>query len=550
MRPNEPEVLVVGGGPTGLLTACELARRGASVRLIEKYDARQPISKALVVQARTLEVMDMLGLAPEFLKRGYPAPGLNMSLDNKSPISVEMRNLATRFPYLLILPQQVTEEILETHLRTQGVEMERGLAVERVTQSDMGVEAHVRLADNREEHIHSRYLVACDGSHSTVRQSLGVPFEGQEVDYVIFLADVKLGSNFNKARIANYTSARGFLSVLPFLGDYARIFAVDFTKQDKSAADELTLADLQETVNAVAPFPLNLEDPRWITRFRSPSREVPSNRCGSVFFAGDAAHAHSPAGGQGMNNGLQDAFNLSWKLAMVLRGACPETLLDTYNSERHPIDRDAQRKTDLMFKSFTLRNPVLKAVRNIAIRSFLPLPAVQRKLSGDLSGIAIRYRTTPSHQHRRRRYQAVRAKPGDRLPDAELWTSRQPSCWLYELLHQPGYLLLAYLRIRHLDARRPELVKLLRSICRQYGTTIRSFIVLDEGVPGELEELAPVLIDFKGEFRARIGSDCECVFLVRPDGYLAVVNPGFEFGEISAALPKWVRENETESANT
>lgn len=541
MRASDPEVLVVGAGPTGLLTACELARRGASVRLIEKRLERQPISKALVIQARTLEVMDIIGLADEFLKRGYPAPGLNMSLDNKSPVSIEMRNLPTRFPYLLILPQQDTEEILEAHLSALGIEIERGLTLERVTQTDSGVAAYVRAADDREEHIRSSYLVACDGSHSAVRQSLGVPFEGREVDYIIFLADVKLDRHFNKARISNYTSTRGFLSVLPFLGDYARIFAVDFIKQDKAEGDALTLIDLQETIDAIAPFKLKLAEPRWITRFRSPSREVPSNRYGSVFFAGDAAHAHSPAGGQGMNNGLQDAFNLSWKLAMVLREDCPDALLDTYDFERHPIDHDAQRKTDLMFDSFTLRNRVLKAIRNVAIRTFIPLPSVQRKLAADLSGIGVTYGGTQLYRHRQRMHSGTRIKPGDRLPDVELWTASQSFSRLYELLREPGYVLLASLQTRNLPIRRSELKALILSIRDKFGTTVRSFIVLDEGMPGELEDWAPVLVDFKGQFRSRISSDAECVFLVRPDGYLAFVNRGLKFEDASPAFNEWAR---------
>src|SRR5436309_9950278 len=151
-------------------------------------------------------------------------------------------------------------------------------------------------------------------AHSLVRDALGLPFEGEDLADIVFLADVKLDAEFVRSRIANFTSERGFLSILPFLGTYSRVFAVDFTKQDRPPTDALTLEDLQETVDAIAPRRIALREPTWITRFRSPSRSDPRLRTGSAFVAGDAAHSHSPAGGQGMNAGIQDAFNLGWKL--------------------------------------------------------------------------------------------------------------------------------------------------------------------------------------------------------------------------------------------
>jgi 2-polyprenyl-6-methoxyphenol hydroxylase-like FAD-dependent oxidoreductase len=532
MTPHDPQVLVVGGGPTGLLTAGELARRGIAVRLIEKHPFRQQLSKALVVQARTLEVMDIIGISEHFLKSGYPAPGLNISLDNRRPVSVDMRALRTRFPYLLVLPQQETEEILETYLSAHGASMERGLEARHVEQVDGAVDTYVQTPDDTEQLIRSRYLVACDGAHSTVRARLGVPFVGREQDYIVFLADVKLVHRFNKARITNFTSARGFLSILPFLGEYARIFAVDFTKQKRSATETLTLADLQDTVDAIAPIKLDLGEPRWITRFLSPSRQVPNSRYGRVFFVGDAAHAHSPAGGQGMNNGLQDAFNLAWKLAMALNGEAPESLLETYNLERHPVDAEAQRRTDLMFRSFTLRNRVLKSIRNVAIRTLVPIPSIQRKLSGDLSGISVSYRfTKQSHQDRERGRSWNKILAGDRLPDVELWKPDQPCLRLYELLRGPGYVLLAYTSIGKLDRCRHELETFTQFLRNEFVGAVRPFIVLDEGVPDDLDKSAPVLVDFKGQFRSEFQPDREGIFFVRPDGYLAFANAGFEWSD-------------------
>jgi 2-polyprenyl-6-methoxyphenol hydroxylase-like FAD-dependent oxidoreductase len=543
-KQGETEVLVVGAGPVGLMAAGELARRGVGVRVIEKATERSPLSKALVVQPRTLETMDLIGLAEEFVRSGYPAPGLNVGLGSgKKPISVEMRGLDTRFPYLLVLPQAETEEILEARLGEHGVAIERGVEFVGVEQSDSDyVVSRVRLSDGSEERVRSRYLIGCDGAHSAVRHAVGLPFEGTNYDSVIFLADVKIdGEEFVKSRITNFTSRRGFVSVLPFLGEYSRIFAVDFAKQHRAPNEELTLPDLQNTVDAIVPMKLTIREPRWLTRFYAPSRQVPTKCVGRVFLAGDAAHAHSPAGGQGMNTGLQDAFNLTWKLAMVLRGDAPEELLASYDAERHPVDARIQRETDMMLRSFLLRNPALKAARDLAARTLIPLRPVQRRLAGDLSGVGVNYRFTKgAREDRQRGLPAGTIRTGDRVPDLELWDVRRPSVRLYELLREPGYALFVFASATRLGAYRRSLDALVRVVKDTYGgEVVRPYVVLDEGTPEAVEVEAPVLIDFKGQFRGKLGAGHGSVLLVRPDGYVAFHHIGNNLQALSMALSPW-----------
>ena len=543
-KQGKTEVLVVGAGPVGLMATAELARRGVGVRVIEKATERSPLSKALVVQPRTLETMDLIGLAEEFVRRGYPAPGLNVGLGSgKKPVSVEMRGLDTRFPYLLVLPQAETEEILEARLGEHGVAIERGVEFVGIEQSDDDyVVSRVRLSDGSEERVRSRYLIGCDGAHSAVRHAVGLPFEGTNHDSVVFLADVKIdGEEFVKSRITNFTSRRGFVSVLPFLGEYSRIFAVDFAKQHRAQDEELTLPDLQDTVDAIVPMKLTIRKPRWLTRFYAPSRQVPTNRVGRVFLAGDAAHAHSPAGGQGMNTGLQDAFNLTWKLAMVVRGDASKELLASYDAERHPVDARIQRETDMMLRSFLLRNPALKAVRDLAARALIPLRPVQRRLAGDLSGIGVNYRFTKgAREDRQRGLPAGAIQAGDRVPDLELWDLRRPSVRLYELLREPGYALFVFASATRLGAYRRSLDALVRVVKDTYGgEVVRPYVVLDEGTPEAVEVEAPVLIDFKGQFRGKLGAGHGSVLLVRPDGYVAFHHIGNNLQALSMALSPW-----------
>ena len=414
-------MLVVGAGPIGLMAAGDLARRGVTVRIVERTTERSPLSKALVVHARTLEIMDVAGLAEQFVTRGYPAPGLNVGLGSiAKPISINMNVLDTRFPYMLVLPQAETEEILAGRLADQDVKVERGTELVGIEQDGSEVTATLR-ANGEDERVRARYLIGSDGAHSTVRRAVDLPFAGEQLEQLVLLGDVKADTEFVRSRITNLTSPRGFVSILPFLGDYVRVFAVDFAKQDRTRSDELSLADLQDTVNSISPTPIELSDPRWLTRFSAPSRQVRTTRVGDVFLAGDAAHAHSPAAGQGMNTGLQDVANLSWKLAMVLRGQAPAALLDSYDEERHPVHTRVRHATDRMFRSFVLRNPVAKLGRDVVARSLIPRSPVQRKLAENLSGIAVNYRDTHA-----RRPSGVGSSPMERCSPATafpMWSS-------------------------------------------------------------------------------------------------------------------------------
>jgi 2-polyprenyl-6-methoxyphenol hydroxylase-like FAD-dependent oxidoreductase len=538
---TETDVLIAGAGPSGLTTAAVLADYGVCPRIIDKRANRSPLSKALVVQARTLELMDLIGLADEFLQHGYPAPGLNVSLGFGSSASIGLQSLDTRFPFLLVLPQERTEEILERRVCSQGVAIERGTELVHLDQHDSNFPtAIVRHLDGREESIRARYVLGCDGAHSTVRDRLGVPFEGTSYDITFFLGDVKINQDFIKSRITNFTSSDGFISILPFLGDYVRVFAVDFTKQHPTPGDELTLEELQDTIDLVVPGKFKIREPRWITRFHSPSRQIPANSVGRVFFAGDAAHSHSPAGGQGMNTGMQDAVNIAWKLAMVLRRVAPEDLLDTVNTERHVVGAYVQHQTDRMLKSFLLRNRVLRALRDFALSNAVKVSRIEHELAGILSGLGVDYSFTErSRRDRARGMKKNSLQAGARVPDVVLWGAQQPVLRLYELLRDRGYVFLVFATAAALGADRHALTRLLQVVAERYGGIISPVVVIDEGVPNIIGLTQPIFIDVRGDFQRKFGAVHGSVILTRPDGFVAFHVRGLNVDPILAALGPW-----------
>lgn len=523
------EVLVVGAGPVGLMAAGELARRGVAVRVIDRRRTRDSLSKALVVHARTLEIMDLAGLADEFVKHGYPAPGLGVSLQRTGrPVSVNMRDLDTRFPYMLVLPQRQTEEILARHLADLDVPIERGVELVDLSPGPDHVAATLRGEDGREERVRARYLIGADGSHSSVRRLVGLPFDGRQLDTLVLIGDVKADVDLVRSRVTNMASSRGFVAFLPFLGEYVRVFAVDFERQDHARGDALTLEELQDTVNAITGRTIELRDPVWLTRYVAPSRQARTIRVGRVFLAGDAAHAHSPAAGQGMNMGLQDAANLGWKLAMALRGQAPANLLDTYDGERHPVHTSVRHGTDRMFRLFTLTNPLLRLARSIVTRTVVTRAPVQRRLAGSLSGLAINYR----HAHRGAGEGGVRS--GDRVPDVDLWTAHRPPTRLYEVLRDPGFGLFVYAEADHLAADHRRITALFAAVADTYGLAVRPHLVIDEGVLDPAEVGAPVFVDVAGQFRRKLGARHGSVLLIRPDGYLAAHDGGFDARSVAA----------------
>ncbi|THV41769.1 FAD-dependent monooxygenase [Glycomyces buryatensis] len=378
---QKSQVIVVGAGPTGLLLAGDLAEAGVDVTVLEKRGAElSNLSRAFAVHARTLEVLDARGLADElFAKGGNKVERLGLF----GRAQVNMSGLDSRFPYLLMTPQYQVEEVLRDRALRAGAAILYGREVTGIDQRDGIVTVHTDEGERT-----AAYVVGTDGVHSAVRRAIDVPFPGEAVLKSIMLADVKLDRPPKRSPAIDAGDG-AFCFVADFADGYWRIIA--WNRRDQQPDDApVEMEELKEALRFSFGDDFGMRDARWVSRFHSDERQAPTYRKGNVFIAGDAAHCHSPAGGMGMNTGLQDAANLSWKLAAVLRGADP-SLLDTFEGERHPVGEAVLRTSGAMVRAAAGRSRVGRLLRTVALSTVVRLGPVMAKMAGQISGIAIHY---------------------------------------------------------------------------------------------------------------------------------------------------------------
>ncbi|MEU8354591.1 FAD-dependent monooxygenase [Nonomuraea sp. NPDC048882] len=408
---NTTDVIVIGAGPTGLMLACELARAGVRCRLLERRAEQSNLTRAFAVHARTLELLDARGLADDLVPLGRPVQELQ-----PAPGAVlDLRTLETRYPMVLIVPQSGTERLLEARARELGVEIVRGAEVAGISQDAERV--MVELADGRTES--ASYVVGCDGAHSKVREQAGIDFAGKQYATHILLADVRVTEPPQDALFAA-ASGEGVVLMIPFGDGWFRAIAWDRLREQVPLDVPLPMEEMRDAFDRIAGTDFGMREQRWSTRFLSERRQARRYREGRVFLAGDAAHVHSPLGGQGMNTGIGDAMNLGWKLAAAVRGHGPKGLLDTYEGERHPVGAQVLALTDNFNRLVLGRSAIRRALRAVMIRLILRFGPSRRLVAGRLTGLGIGYPAGARGAH---------PWTGRRMPDVPCEGGR-----LYELL--------------------------------------------------------------------------------------------------------------------
>jgi 2-polyprenyl-6-methoxyphenol hydroxylase-like FAD-dependent oxidoreductase len=533
-------VLVVGAGPVGLCLTALLLRAGVSVCVVEEREQASDKSKALGVQMRSLELFEDLDLITDALVLGRKLHTMNVFVNGEAAAKIPVGETEAPHPYLLVLPQFETEGLLERAVATHGGRVERGVALIGLDQDDGGVRATVRGLDGAESVITADWVVGADGSHSTVRGLVGIPYEGKDLGRRFGFGDVDAHPDLADDQAHMFLASDGFVIWLPF--PEPGLWRVIASLEGEEATQEVT-SELLQTISARrtgANTPIG--EAVWTTRFDVRQRRAARYREGRVFLAGDAAHCHSPIGGQGMNTGLQDAWNLAWKLAMVAKGQAGARLLDSYEAERMPVAKRLLDRTERETYGVTFTSPLAVGVRNMIAPLALSFEAVRRRAAAETGELDIHYRSSAIVQEARpsllgaamhRQYSDVERPSigelrsfvggphaGDRAPDGSVRDGRRV-CRLHELFAGPHHTVLLF------DGHDPShegyvrLQAIKTSICERMGDGVVVVVVVPRAArPSAFEDQTVVLFDEGGPVHAVYGAQSECLYLVRPDGYV------------------------------
>jgi 2-polyprenyl-6-methoxyphenol hydroxylase-like FAD-dependent oxidoreductase len=534
------DVLVIGAGPVGLTLACELKRHGVSVRLVEKKAEPLQHPNAAIVHVRTLEILAAMGAVDGFLKEGYAFPGLHVRAFGKRIGFIAVGGIDSPYPAPRTLGQQITERLLNEHLVRLGGRVERQVEAVGVEQNENEVRVRLHhLAENKREEIAAaRWVVGCEGSASITRESLAIPFPGERYPGKEFLqADANVRWTYPHGYGYQFMTAEHILVLLPYNkeGHYRIICG----RNDKNPEDKSppALEEMQELVRAIADPAAELYDPVWLNRFRSGHRLAARFRDGRAFLAGDAGHVHIPIGGQGMNYGMHDAFNLGWKLAAVAKGEAHPALLETYETERHAADEALIRGTDTAFHLLVQPHAAKEMVLKLVGPTIMGLPAFQEKIRNTMGEVNVAYpQSALSEDHGGSTGPAA----GDRAPDALV--VRMPdrrTVSVFEVLHGTRWTLLLFAGTAPSADDVEALERISGSLAGRYGTRVAIHLVLCDDPPVPVHEnwAAGVLMDRERYVHVKYGVEATpCLYLIRPDWQIAF-RGGLDHGkELSSYL--------------
>jgi 2-polyprenyl-6-methoxyphenol hydroxylase-like FAD-dependent oxidoreductase len=498
----EPEVLIAGAGPSGLVLASWLHRLNIPIRIIDRAEAPGKTSRAIAMHARSLEFYAQLGLADTIVRAGIEIETLRIHVGERVVARFELSRIGTGlspFPFVLALAQDEHERLLIEHLQQSGITVERGVELTDFKQSSTGISAVLRKGDERET-CEVKYLCGCDGASSTVRRLIGADFPGGTYEQIFFVADVLASGPRPTGAFNVHVARNGFCIVMP-VRTTGTIRLIGLVPPAKQHLASITYNDLADEV--LRSTRLHIESVNWFSTYHVHHRVADTFRRGRAFLVGDAGHIHSPAGGQGMNTGIGDAVNLAWKLGDVLRKRAAPEILDTYQIERIAFARWLVDWTDQLFKLIATRSRLLGFLRGASLVSIAPLVLrfrrARRALFRRLSQIEIQYRKSPLSAGGNGGIHA-----GDRLP----WVSTAghdnfaPLRELNWQIHVYG-----------------EVKAQLRDVARKQQLSVHEF------------DWSPAA-EQAGLVRAAL-------YLIRPDGYVALIDPHQDVTALRSYLEKW-----------
>lgn len=508
-------VLIIGAGPTGLMMACELARYGISFRIIDKKPEPTQGSNATWLQTRTLEIFDSLRMIDPFLTAGHKCEAINFYEKGKLLGQLPFNSIRSTYPFILMLPQSQTEKILTEQLTQYKIKIERSLELIDVEQTKNGVVSSIKLANGKLESITTDWLIACDGANSTIRDKCRMKFHGADISEQFMVADAQMSSYlchneihmfFDKGTI--FPQKHTIFSAFPWGNDEYRLSANLYFSHPRQS---FFPHEVKEVVAERTYGNYIVKNVRWISPFWIHSKIIQRLQEGAIFFAGDAAHIHSPAGGQGMNTGIQDAYNLAWKLALVINGKAKATLLESYQSERLPVVKNIVKQTDaltnmaLFHKSFskTLKTFTGKISKNSQFMN---------KTAEQLTQVRIRYEKSPII-HYINKSSRKSPQPGERVPDILVTGAKT----LYQYLENTKHNILFFVGG---NLSKKQMAAAINTACllnKYFRNSIKAHIIAPSAINKDIE----TLLDPNAKLQTFFNIEKFAVYVIRPDNCIA-----------------------------
>ncbi|MFC3909081.1 FAD-dependent oxidoreductase [Legionella dresdenensis] len=510
------DVLVVGAGPVGLFCANELTRYGLKCRIIDKKEALSDKSKALGLHIRTLDVLEDCGLLDEFLKRGHKVVQALFKSNGALIASVDFSKVASKRHYLIDLPQDQTEKILHDNLAGKGINVEWQTELTALEQKEKSIIATLKNPEQDNLQVEASWIIACDGAHSTLRHLVNGDFAGSAYDQFWWLADLHIDWAEPEDSMVINISQYGPMACFPMGNKRYRLV---MTAPGKST-EQPQFEDIVKEFNLRSADKAELSNPVWVTGFSIHHRQMQQYRYDRLFFAGDAAHIHSPMGGQGLNTGIQDIYNLVWKLALVQRNQAIDELLDTYHDERYPVGKKVLHKTDLMTKMILIKNDFLIKMRNHAVKFLTNLDYVKKTLTSDLAELNISYSKSAIVGHYGGK---TLFKPGEYLPDFTLYSldsEHQVASSAYKITNNMQHNLFLFIGRESFD--RVIILDIVNSVAKNYQGMITVHLVMPDKVLSP-ESNVKRWMDSNWDTHKAFAIEHPTLMIVRPDKYIAYI---------------------------
>lgn len=531
-------ILVIGAGPSGLTLGCELLRHGVPCRVFEKLTVPSDKSKALGVHARTLEMLENMGVVDKMLEIGNQAHCFSLYSGAQRIVQINIGEIDSPYPCVLMVPQETTERLLREQFESLGGKIERGIEFVGLIQDADGITVTLRNGEGAEETVRTPWLIGCDGAHSMVRKALKLTFEGDAYEERFALGDVDVESSIPEDEISTFFHHDGPMVYFPMGNKRFRVMAP--VEESDVHGDEPSMDYLEKVAQKRCRPGIKFLKGHWLAWFRIHKRSVTHYSVGRVFLGGDSAHIHSPVGGQGMNTGMQDVYNLAWKMALVWKGLASPDLLDSYQQERHPIGQELLKGTDIATKVAVLRNPLAKQLRNHIMSFMSQQEAVLQRIRnvGTMMGVNYRHSKLIGEYHELTDVQVhatgesegptlpawmefARAPlPGEVAPDTVLLDSKGNAVRLYEVIRGTKHSLLLF-DGKPTEAGYVHLAKIANEIKQSFGEIVTTHIIVaSDKVPPALATVENVYCDPDLPAHERYGAKSEALYLVRPDWYI------------------------------